>query len=356
MNFESNVKPRDALAEVSDGGKFVRTAAGFREFISPQHEVFKPEAGRYSLYVSMACPWANRAVAMLKLKGLTDIIGITVTHPTWQRSRPDSLTDTHKGWAFFDSSKDAPLSNPAGYGSFSITGCEPDIINGAKFIRDLYEISHDTTGKYSVPVLWDKQTGQIVNNESSEIMRMFNTQFSEFEKGPFAGHDFYPLVLQAEIDELNTWIYSGINDGVYKCGFAKSQIAYDEAINKLFTSLDRVESILSTSRYLAGGYLTEADIRLFMTLVRFDEVYVVYFKTNVRFLTSYENIRQYMREMYQLPGMNEAIRMDHIKMHYFTSHPELNAYAIIPKGPNAIGDMMLPHNRNELFPIKAAKK
>lgn len=185
-------------------------------------------------------------------------------------------------------------------------------------IRFIISLSQDTHGKYSVPVLWDKATKTIVNNESSEILRMFNAAFADFAQGPFATHDFYPPALQAQIDAVNDWIYPNINDGVYKCGFAKSQAAYDEAVAHLYDALDRVEHLLASSRYLLGSHLTEADIRLFMTLVRFDEVYVVYFKCNVQRLLDYPQLRQYMRALYQLPAMASCIHMTHIKTHYFT--------------------------------------
>ncbi len=203
-------------------------------------------------------------------------------------------------------------------GKFSPAGCTPDVINGCKTIRELYELSGDTLGKYSVPVLWDTHTSRIVNNESSEIIRMLTREFDEWATGDFKSHDFYPEPLRAEIDEVNAWVYPGINDGVYKCGFAKTQLAYDEAAAELAAALDRLELLLSSQRYLVKGGLTEADIRLFMTLVRFDEVYVVYFKCNSKTISEYFNIRNYCRDLYQLPGMADAINMEHIKMHYFT--------------------------------------
>jgi glutathionyl-hydroquinone reductase len=346
-------KPHDALAETSNDGKFRRIATSFREVISNDHPTFKPEANRYHLYISYACPWANRCLAVLNLKGLQNVIGFTAVHPTWKKTKPQEANDKHHGWAFYDSATETGYSNPAGVGLFHVEGCEKDPLHSdVQFIRDLYEKSYDSLGKYSVPVLWDKQTEQIVNNESSEIIRIFNSAFADFATGEFASYDLYPEDLQEQIDATNQWIYSGINDGVYKCGFAKSQKAYDEAIEELFTSLDGVEEILSRQRYIVcNDRLTEADIRLFMTLVRFDEVYVVYFKTNCRFLTSYPNMRQYMRELYQWTGIRESIRMDHIKTHYFTSHPVLNAYAIIPKGPNVVKDLELPHDRQEKFPL-----
>jgi putative glutathione S-transferase len=308
-------KAHDALAEATKSGKFERTASGFRRIIGTKDEtLFLPEFDRYHLYISLACPWANRCLAVINMKGLQECIKVTVVHPTWQRTRPDVEDDTHCGWAF---SEDA-LHSPSGQGLFKTSKNSLDIINGAKYVRDLYEMSDDHNYKYSVPVLWDKKTRQIVNNESSEIVRMFNTEFNAWATGPLAHLDLYPPELREHIDAANDWIYPHINDGVYKCGFARTQQAYDEAVTNLFNALDRLEALLASSRYVAGAQFTEADLRLFMTLVRFDEVYVVYFKCNVRRLVDYPNIRQYMRDVYQLPGMAESIDMDHIKTHYFT--------------------------------------
>lgn len=340
-------KVRDSLEETASGGKFVRTASGFREIISEDHPVYKPAAGRYHLYISYACPWANRCLAVLRMKGLEDCIGVTVTHPVWQKTKPLDADDKHFGWAFYDSSSGVPLRNPSGLGSFAPEGCSPDPVNGAAFVRDLYELSNDTHKKFSVPVLWDTQTKSIVNNESAEIVRMFNgAAFGRWAAGPFKDHDLYPEALRDQIDAVNDWVYSGINDGVYKCGFAKSQAAYDEAVDALFAALDRAEALLGKSRYLVGNHLTEADLRLFMTLVRFDEVYVVYFKTNVRQLAEYPNLRNYCRDLFQLPAMGPCIRMEHIKQHYFASHPALNAYAVIPRGRGVAADLALPHDRD----------
>lgn len=348
-------KVRDSLEEVTKDGKFTRTASGYRENISDDHPIYKPEAGRYHLYISYACPWANRCLAMLKLKGLDEVISFSAVHPTWQKTKPDDPEDKHFGWAFYDSASGEALKNPNGYGSFAPAGCEPDRINNARFIRDLYELSNDQFKKYSVPVLWDKQTKTIVNNESSEIVRMFNASFQAFSSGPFAGHDFYPPEHQAAIDALNDWIYTDINDGVYKCGFAKSQTAYDEAVDILFRALDRVEDVLSRGRFLLGPVLSEADIRLFMTLVRFDEVYVVYFKCNVRRVADYPHIRHYLRDLTQTAELRHSVNMAHIKMHYFTSHALLNAYAVIPKGPDVMGDLLLPHYRNhDHYPVTSS--
>jgi putative glutathione S-transferase len=253
------------------------------------------------------------------LKGLESCISISVVHPTWQKTKPNDPNDTHHGWMFCEPSSTVFLSSPSGMGKIpALAGSTIDSVNGCQFVRDLYELSYDERGKYSVPVLWDKKTNCIVNNESSEIVRMFTKVFDEFATGPMKDLDLYPEHLRAEIDAVNDWVYPDINDGVYKCGFAKSQEAYDEASANLFNALDRFESVLSQSRYLVGNTFTEADLRAFMTLVRFDEVYVVYFKTNCKWISQYPNIHNYCRELYQMPGMADSINMDHIKTHYFT--------------------------------------
>jgi putative glutathione S-transferase len=266
------------------------------------------------------------------MKGLQDVIGLSITHPTWQRTRPDNPEDTHTGW-FFASPEDPPVTNSEGVGSFDCSGCVPDTVNNVKFVRDLYAIAdpaQDTSGKYSVPVLWDKKEKIIVNNESSEILRMFNSAFNDLATNPSL--DLYPEELRSEIDAVNEWIYPNINNGVYRCGFATTQEAYNIAFKDLFTALDRVEEILSKRRFIAGDVITEADIRLFMTLIRFDPVYVVYFKTDKKAIREYSNISEYVKDVYSTPGIKESISIDHIKKHYFTSHPKLNAYAIIPGG------------------------
>lgn len=348
------MRSHDALAVVDVVGKFVRTSSVFRDIISPSHPIYQPEFGRYHLYVSLACPWANRCLAVLLMKGLSGCIKHTVVHPTWKRTRPNIPDDNHCGWMFYQSGSNVPVQSPAGYGDFSyIQGCESDPNIDALFVRDLYERSDDTLGKYTVPVLWDKKTSRIVNNESALIVRMLNTEFNEWTTGPHKDIDLYPPHLHASIDGVNDWVYTNINDGVYKCGFAKTQSAYDEAVGSLYTHLDRVEELLSRSRYLVGDeQITEADVRLFMTLVRFDEVYVVYFKCNVKRISDYPHMMNYMRELYQIEGIQQSIDMSHIKTHYFTSHSTLNAYAVIPKGPDVVSSLLLPHNRDQLFPHK----
>jgi putative glutathione S-transferase len=207
----------------------------------------------------------------------------------------------------FASPDDPPISNPAGLGSFDCEGCIPDSLNNAKFVRDLYEMAHDTGGKCTVPVLWDKKERTIVNNESSEILRMFKSAFNAVATNPTL--DLYPEEHRAEIDEMNDWIYHGINNGVYKCGFAKSQAAYDAAFKELFECLDRAEEILTKRRYLTGDALTEADIRLFVTLIRFDVVYVVYFKTDRRAIREFPALSEYVRDLYSTPGIKESVNL-----------------------------------------------
>ena len=350
---------RDSLVEVNAAGAFVRTASVYRDKISGEHPQFKPDFGRYILYVSHACPWANRCVAVIHLKGLQDAIKITVVHPTWQRTRPNDPNDKHCGWTFYDSNAvdRVPFKSSGGFGSFDIPGCNKCEIPGITSIRDLYMLAGDRQGKYTVPCLWDTKFQTIVNNESSEIIRMLTSAFDEFATGPGANLDLYPQSLRSEIDAVNEWIYALINNGVYRCGFASTQTAYDEAVDSLFGALDRVEALLTNSRFLCGGStegrsrLTEADIRLLMTLVRFDEVYIVYFKTNCKRILDYPNIRNYVRDMcqYQSHAIGNTIHMQHIKTHYFTSHATMNPFAVIPKGSHSEADFYLPpQGRHEL--------
>ncbi|KAL0037851.1 hypothetical protein WJX79_001928 [Trebouxia sp. C0005] len=336
-------KARSALDEMSGTGEFKRTDSTYRDHIKKGTR-FEPEAGRYHLYIAYACPWASRCLAVKNLKGLQDAIGLSVTHSTWQRTKPDT-DDEHCGWAFA-SPGDAPLKSSTGYGEFPTTDCIPDTVNDAKFVRDLYEMVDDNAGKYTVPVLWDKKEKTIVNNESSEIMRMFNSEFNNIAKNPDL--DLYPEDLRSAIDEVNSWVYPTINNGVYRSGFATTQKAYEIAFGEVFASLDKAESILSKQRFIAGKRFTEADLRLFVTLIRFDEVYAVYFKCNKRLIREYPNLRNYTAEIYQMPGIQESVNMSHIKMHYYTSHPKLNYYAVVPKGLDGTDNQWWeePHNRD----------
>eukprot|EP00238_Polyblepharides_amylifera_P009566 CAMPEP_0196574456 /NCGR_PEP_ID=MMETSP1081-20130531/4167_1 /TAXON_ID=36882 /ORGANISM="Pyramimonas amylifera, Strain CCMP720" /LENGTH=347 /DNA_ID=CAMNT_0041892481 /DNA_START=282 /DNA_END=1325 /DNA_ORIENTATION=- len=337
----SEVKPRSALDEMAADGAFKRVlGTQFRSWIEEGGR-FPPASGRYHLYIAYACPWATRCLAVLYMKGLQDTISLSVVHPTWAASRPDTPDDIHRGWQFADPTEVSAIPSPQGCGSFSTEGCIPDTVNGCKFVRDLYEIAEAKGGKYTVPILWDKQQKTLVSNESSEILRMLNSVFNSFAKHPAL--DLYPEPLRAKIDEINEWTYE-INDGVYRCGFAQTQRAYDEAEEALFKNLDRAEQVLSTQRYLAGSVLTEADIRLYVTLVRFDEVYVVYFKTNRKCIREYPNLFNYTKDIYQTPGVGESTNMEHIKNHYFSSHEKLNTYAIVPRGPGM--DFSSAHDRD----------
>mmetsp|Transcript_20672 Transcript_20672/g.62294 ORF Transcript_20672/g.62294 Transcript_20672/m.62294 type:complete len:388 (-) Transcript_20672:402-1565(-) len=330
LHIVAMVKARDALEELGDKGAFVRKDSVFRDWVE-EGGTFPPEAGRYTLYISYACPWANRCLAVLKLKGLEDAIDVSITHPTWKKTKPDDPEDTHNGWAFADPS-DKPFSSPTGFGSFPPTDCVPDPNIGARFIRDLYEKANDTNGKYTVPVLWDKKHNTIVNNESADIVRIFNERFNSVSKKPDV--DLYPEALRSEIDGLNEWIYPHINNGVYRCGFAQQQGPYEEAFEELFAALDKVEGILENKKFLTGDQLTEADVRLFMTLIRFDHVYVSYFKTNRNFIHQMPNTARFVKDMYAMPEIASAVNMYHIRTHYQSSHPRLNYFAIISKGPD----------------------
>lgn len=320
---------KTAVDETSNAGAFVRSPSTFRNFISrEQGAEFQPESGRYHLYISYACPWASRCLSFVKIKGLDKAISFTSVKPKWERTKEG---DAHMGWVFPGSDVEE-------------AGAGPDPFHGAKSIRELYELaSANYSGKYTVPVLWDKKLNTIVSNESSEIIRMLNSEFNEIaENGDL---DLYPKNLRAQIDEVNEWIYDSINNGVYRCGFATKQEPYDKAVETLYESLDRCEEILAKQRYLCGSSLTEADIRLFVTLIRFDEVYAVHFKCNKKLLREYTNLFNYTKDIYQIPGMSTTVNMDHIKKHYYGSHPTINPYGIIPRGPNV--DYSSPHDRDK---------
>lgn len=302
-------------------GSFIRSASKFRNWITPDGAPgasgdggFAAEAGRYHLYVSLACPWAHRTLMFLKLKGLEGMVSVSVVN--WLM--------LERGWSF------AP--GP---------GVVADDVNHAQFMRQIYQLADaDYSGRYTVPVLWDKRRGVIVNNESSEIIRMLNSAFDGIGAAP---GDFYPAGLRGDIDAINSRVYDTLNNGVYRSGFATSQAAYEEAVYPLFDTLDWLEELLGRRRYLLGERLTEADIRLFATLVRFDAVYVGHFKCNLRRLVDYPNLWNYTRELYQLPGIADTVDFQHIKGHYYQSHRGLNPYGVVPAGP--VLDFMAPHNR-----------
>eukprot|EP01102_Stenamoeba_stenopodia_P019926 TRINITY_DN7620_c0_g1_i1.p1 TRINITY_DN7620_c0_g1~~TRINITY_DN7620_c0_g1_i1.p1 ORF type:complete len:320 (+),score=85.49 TRINITY_DN7620_c0_g1_i1:118-1077(+) len=302
--------------EVNDKGEFIRKPTTFRNWIKKDGSTgFLPEKDRYHIYVSYACPWAHRTLTVLKLKNLSDHISFSTVH--WLLAE--------NGWSFEEN---------------------PDPINGFDYLRKVYlQSDPDYTGRITVPVLYDKKQKVIVSNESSEIIRMLNSEFNDLPNVNKA-LDLYPEALQDKINELNDWIYNDINNGVYKSGFARSQSAYEAAYENLFKALDRVEEILSSSRYLTGKTLTEADVRLWTTLVRFDPVYVLHFKCNKKRIQDYPNIYGYLREIYQLDGVKETVNMFHIKNHYFQSHTSINPLRIVPVGPQL--DYDRPHGRDHL--------
>ncbi|WP_321366719.1 glutathione S-transferase family protein [uncultured Celeribacter sp.] len=304
------------------GGKFERSTAGFRNWVTPDGQPgpsgtggFAAESGRYHLFVSYACPWAHRTLIFRALKGLEDHITISVVHP-------DMMKD---GWTF----------------DTDFEGATGDTLLGKHFLREVYlEADPHVSGRVTVPILWDKKTGTIVSNESSEIIRMFNSAFDGITGNTF---DFWPEEMRDDIEAMNARVYEPINNGVYKAGFATTQAAYDEAIHPLFDSLDALEAALSERRYLLGDHLSEADWRLFTTLIRFDKVYHTHFKCNKRMLKDYPNLWAYTRELYQMPGVRETTHFDHIVRHYFYSHDMINPYRILPISPEI--DFEAPHGR-----------
>ena len=308
------------------GGRFVRGASGFRNWVTRDGTPgpsglsgFKGESGRYHLYVSLACPWAHRTLIVRKLKRLEDVISVSVVDPF--------MGD--KGWAF---------SSPDG----SITaGSTGDTVNHARYLYEVYLRSEPGySGRVTVPVLWDKERALIVNNESSEIIVMLNDAFDQWGD---AGLDLYPQSLRIEIDQLNTTVYEHVNNGVYKCGFATSQDAYEQAFDALFETLDQLERRLAPKRYLLGDKVTLADLRLFTTLVRFDSVYYGHFKCNLRRITDYPNLWGYARDLYQTAGVAETVNLAQIKRHYYMSQPTINPTRIVPKGPEL--DFTTSHDR-----------
>lgn len=310
----------------STGGKFQRSASAFRNWLTADGAPgptgtggFIAEKDRYHLYVSLACPWAHRTLIMRKLKGLEPFISVSVVNPLMLEN----------GWTFDD----------------SFPGATGDTLYQNEFLYQLYlHADPHYSGRVTVPVLWDKKNHTIVSNESAEIIRMFNTAFDAL--GAKAG-DHYPPALQTKIDELNGWIYDTVNNGVYKAGFATSQEAYDEAVAKVFESLARLEQILGQHRYLTGNQLTEADIRLWTTLVRFDPVYVTHFKCDKHRISDYLNLYGFLRDIYQMPGIAETVNFDHIRNHYFRSHKTINPTGIISIGPWQ--DLDEPHGRDVRF-------
>jgi len=302
-------------------GRFIRPDTSFRNFVTadgapgPAGEGgFAAERGRYHLYVSLACPWAHRTLIFRKLKKLDDVISVSVTEPLYGKT----------GWEFG-----------------SARGGTRDEVNGKSTLAEIYLLADPHyTGRVSVPVLWDKKRRTIVNNESSEIIRMLNSAFDALTD---ARADYYPAPLRGEIDRVNDLVYANINNGVYRAGFATSQQAYEEAARAIFAAFDELEARLSQQRYLVGRQLSEADWRLFTTLIRFDTVYYGHFKCNLRRLADYANLWNYTRELYQVPGIAETVSIDHIKRHYYGSQRQVNPTGIVPIGP--LIDFDAPHDR-----------
>jgi putative glutathione S-transferase len=315
-------------------------ASPFRNTISGEHERFQPESDRYHLYISYFCPFAHRAFLALSMKGLRDHIGLSVVHPTMQKTKPE--VDEHLGWVF-RAENDEPVVPVTGHNAIPCTGCIPDSVNNAKTLREIYDLAGSAPTRYSVPVLWDKKEKTIVNNDSADILRIFNSSFNQFATNKEL--DLYPEHLRKQIDEINELVFPNVNLGVYKCGFAKNQLDYDDAFNNLFLNLNKLEEILSKSRYLCGDQLTEADIKLWTTLLRFDEIYYVYFKCNQKKIVDFTNLLNYCRDIYQTPGVDSTVNMDHIRNSYYSTHPYLNTYSIIPGGCDFLGELKKPHNR-----------
>jgi len=300
-------------------GEFLRDESAFRDRVTADGSSgYRAEPGRYHLYVSRACPWAHRTLILRELKGLGDIISVSVVDPYMG---PD-------GWSFSNRS-----------------GCVRDTVNGAALLREIYVAAKpEYTGRVTVPVLWDRKTATIVNNESSEIIRMLNREFNAFASRNLP--DLYPDSLRPEIDRWNALIYPAVNNGVYRAGFATTQDKYEAAVRRLFETLNIIEEHLGKHRYLCGTQLTEADWRLFTTLVRFDAVYYGHFKCNLRRLSDFQHLWDYVRELYQVPGVAATVDMWHIKEHYYRSHARINPTGIVPVGP-AI-DFAAPHRREAL--------
>lgn len=294
-----------------NGGEFVRQDAQFRHSISEEGE-FKPQANRYHLFVSLACPWAHRTLIIKKIKQLEHIIGVTIV---------DAEMLEH-GWVLPEKKSLAA-------------------IEGLAYLHQVYQLSEPNySGRVTVPVLWDTHTNQIVNNESSEIIRILSTQFNGFTD---VKTDYYPEASRVEIDAVNELVYHTINNGVYKAGFATEQNVYEKHCKKLFESLDALETRLAKQRYLVGNNITEADWRLFTTLIRFDSVYFAHFKCNLRSIESYPNLSNYVKDLYQYPGVAETVNFEHIKTHYYFSHDMINPTRVVPIGP--LIDYMAEHDR-----------
>ena len=299
---------KQSIVTSGEKGEYARLVRTFRDEISQANDKYLPESNRYHLYVSYACPWAHRTLIYRELKNLTKHISVSVVHP-------DMLEN---GWVFDNTFPEATV----------------DHLFDAKFLYENYQrADKEVTTSVTVPVLWDKKTNTIVNNESSEIIRMFNSSFNELTGNI---DDYYPMELREEINRFNELIYEPVNNGVYKTGFAKTQDVYDLAVHELFSSLDYLDNHLEGKKFLVGDRLTEADIRLIPTLLRFDLVYVTHFKCNLRRIIDYKNLSRYTRELYDIPAIKNTTNFEHIKQHYYYSHEMINPYRIIPSGPKDI--------------------
>ena len=303
----NGVWTKGSVSNNQKDGSFKRVDSVFRNVISVNDQVYKPETNRYHLYVSYACPWAHRTLIFRHLKKLENHISVDYVHP-------DMLEN---GWSFL---KNFPKA----------TG---DSLHNKIYIHEIYQISDKkVSSKATVPILWDKKTDTIVNNESAEIIRIMNSAFNNITKNY---DDYYPSSLRIEIDKINKVIYENINNGVYKSGFSRTQEAYEDAVTKLFSSLEMIDEILEDKEYLVGNVLTEADIRLIPTLLRFDSVYYVHFKCNLKKISEFKNISSYVKKMFNNPAINTTTNFDQIKRHYYYSHEHINPYRIIPLGPNS---------------------
>jgi putative glutathione S-transferase len=311
---------QDDVSRTKDG-QFIRPTTSYHDFVTADGSAgpsgkggFAAERGRYHLYVSLACPWAHRTLIFRTLKKLEDVVSVSITEPLYGKT----------GWEFGIS-----------------PGATLDSVNGKSTLAGIYLLADPRyTGRVSVPVLWDKKRHTIVNNESSEIIRMLNSAFEAFTD---VHTDYYPAALRGEIDHVNDLVYANVNNGVYRAGFATTQAAYEDAARAVFAALDQLEERLSGQRYLAGRQLTEADWRLFTTLIRFDAVYYSHFKCNLRRIVDYPNLGNYLRDLYQVPGIAETVSIDHIKRHYYGSHRQINPTGIVPIGP--LLDFTAPHDR-----------
>ncbi len=305
-------------------GEFIRNDSVFRDQVTADGSSgFRAEAGRYHLYVSLACPWAHRTLILRALKGLEEAITVSIVDPCMGAA----------GWAFTGR-----------------RGCTADGVNGAAYLREVYlKVKSDYTGRVTVPLLWDRTTGTIVNNESAEIMRMLNSEFDSYATR--ALNDQYPQALRPQIERWNAIIYRTVNNGVYRAGFATAQDKYEAAVRELFATLDTLEAHLARHRYLCGGVVTEADWRLFTTLVRFDAVYHGHFKCNLRRLVDYDKLWSYARELYQIPGVAATVDLEQIKEHYYRSHLHINPTGVVPLGPAL--DFAAPHDRAKPGPAPA---